>query len=80
MITCPHCGFQAPDGMAECPRCGADMRPAPRERRVPNIPKRPQDPLPERPASDRSSGKISWPLILLGLAIAVLIFFTLLKT
>ena len=64
MITCPRCGYQAPDGTPWCPRCGygkpqtQNPQPAgqiPQPRQVPEIPQRPPDPLPERPEQKEKS-------------------------
>ena len=78
MITCPNCGFQAPDDASECPRCGTGLQQAPQPRRVPNIPRRPQDPLPERPG--REPQKFSWIRILLILAVLALFCFKVLPS
>ncbi len=64
MITCPRCGYQAPDGTLWCPRCGygkpqtQNPQPAgqiPQPRQAPEIPQRPPDPLPERPEQKKKS-------------------------
>ena len=45
MITCPRCGFQAPDGTPYCPRCGYG-------RPVPPVPPVPQNQIPSGSAPD----------------------------
>lgn len=78
-MLCPKCGLQLPDGMNICPRCGTAVQPdAPAsrpERRVPNLPRIPQDPLPERPAHNNAVPL--WRKIFIGLLIAVVIFLVL---
>ena len=62
-MNCPKCGLQVSDETNICPRCGEALKPAqapaPQSRRVPNIPRRAQDPLPERPAKSQRSGGLS---------------------
>lgn len=71
-MLCPKCGLQISDGTNICPRCGTAVQPeAPspkQERHVPNLPRIPQDPLPERPA--HNTGSPVWQKILLLILIA----------
>ena len=55
MTTCPKCGKEVPEGTQTCPACGSlvSERAA---RGIPNIPRRPPDPLPERPGKGASHG------------------------
>ena len=74
-MLCPKCGLQISDGASICPRCGIAVQPeapSPRqERGVPNLPRIPQDPLPERPA--HNTGASIWQKVLFfALAAAVL--------
>lgn len=79
MITCPNCNRDIPDGTKNCPDCGheipvpvqQDPQPERQARAIPNIPRRDQDPLPERPErGNNGSNKI----FMILLAAAVLLF------
>lgn len=66
MITCPRCGYQAPDGSPYCPRCGYGKVPQQQPIR--------QDPLPERPEPAKKKSKdipTSW-VIIMAMAIVML--------
>ena len=75
MTTCPKCGKEIPEGTQTCPACGSliSERAA---RGIPNIPRRPPDPLPERPGKGASSGtQINLKMILMLIAAAAVIAF-----
>ncbi len=72
MNTCPKCGKEIPEGATACPECGAELAERP-VRRVPNIPRREPDSLPERPGKEPSSG-IPGKVILFAIAVIVIIF------
>lgn len=74
MMTCPKCGKEVPEGTLTCPECGAEMAERP-VRRVPNIPRREPDSLPERPGQGTVYSK--WPtrtIVMLIAAAAVIAF------
>ena len=71
MNTCPKCGKEIPEGAAACPECGAELTERP-VRRVPNIPRREPDSLPERPGKEQSS-EIPLKVILIAIAVIVII-------
>lgn len=89
MSTCSNCGKEIPEGTTICPKCGQDVsvqsqqevkteipQQERRVRAVPNIPRRDQDPLPERPASDNTSGgKFSTILLIAAVILFLVLFF-----
>lgn len=79
MKTCPKCGRQMADDLQVCPNCGAGtsgetQQEAPRPRAVPNIPRREQDALPERPEREGTSGRGTL-ILLIALVILLVLFF-----
>lgn len=71
MNTCPKCGKEVPEGTQTCPACGAELAERP-VRRVPNIPRREPDSLPERPGQGSSSGNNMKTILFLIAAAAVI--------
>ena len=72
MITCPRCGYQAPDGSPYCPRCGYGKPPAAPAQAQQPAPAAPE-PISEPPLKKKSSW-IPWALLLIALAALVLMF------
>ena len=72
MNTCPKCGKEIPEGTTTCPACGAELTERP-VRRVPNIPRREPDSLPERPGKEASSGDPLKKIMIAAIVIMILI-------
>ena len=72
MNTCPKCGKEIPEGTTTCPECGAELTERPM-RRVPNIPRREPDSLPERPGKEASSDNPLKTIMIAAIVIVILI-------
>lgn len=80
-MVCSKCGSQLPEGTKICSVCGAQLssdedqkKSASQEvKRVPNIPRRAQDPLPERPAQDKKSLGIGCLSVFLITAVVIVV-------
>ena len=72
MNTCPKCGKEIPEGTTICPACGAETTERP-VRRVPNIPRREPDSLPERPGKEQPSGISGKTILIAAVVIVILI-------
>lgn len=70
MNTCPKCGKEIPEGAQTCPECGAELAERP-VRRVPNIPRREPDSLPERPGKVESKGIPMKTILIVALVIVI---------
>ena len=70
MNTCPKCGKEVPEGTTACPECGAELTERP-VRRVPNIPRREPDSLPERPGKEQPSGIPGKVILIAAVVIAI---------
>lgn len=65
MITCPRCGYQAPDGTPYCPRCGYGRPP---------VPPAPPAPVPEKQtAKKKKPGCGTYILFAVGILAAFLV-------
>ncbi len=73
MITCPHCGYQAPDGTPWCPNCGYG-RPDPMQPKQPPVAPPPPPPAPPQKQDSSSCGGNCLAVILM---VVVLILFVL---
>ncbi len=75
MITCPRCGYQAPDGTPWCPNCGYG-RPDPMQPKQPPVaPPPPPPPPPQQQKQDSSSFGGNCLAVVLMVIVLILVVF-----